>query len=167
MAGALSTLRIKATLDGAQAVAASKALQSRLNQTFIQQKAAAQLSGAVATLTTSMATLGAGAAKASRAQLLFARASAVATAAAVRMRAALASIGKVMVIAIPLALAAFAKKSIDAGRSAEAALTKVATLADFTTEQLEEMRRGTEKLASTFGVSFEQISGARSSHKSK
>lgn len=79
-----------------------------------------------------------------------------------RVRASIASIGRTL---LPLLGAAgiilLTSQFIKMGVAAEAALTKVATLADFTTGEIDAMRIGTKRLQAQFGVSFGEISKAR------
>ncbi len=59
------------------------------------------------------------------------------------------------------ALVSMGRSFISLASTAETSLAKVATLADFTTQELDAMRRGTGKLQRQLGISFEQISEAR------
>ena len=73
-------------------------------------------------------------------------------------RGAFATLGVGIGIAAIVSLGkSFARLQIES----EKALTKVATLANFTTQELDDMRKGTAALQRQFGISFTQISEAR------
>lgn len=150
MATEVERIELVITTDNKAAIKALKQMQKDLGGTGKQAKK----TGTILTAMAARSSLAAGAIKKTAAAAAF----------AAPAFAAVAVAGKAMIAVLGIGAAAFLLLGVSAIKGSidsQKALTEVATLADFTTKELDQMRQGTRLLAIQFGQSFKTISAAR------